>query len=824
MALARGMASLWMARMLAPPSMASSPCINQRLAATNNDFPKRKVFVKGDGTVTAGFDAAAIYVKPKQNVTLGNHGILQFAPSGTSFRNGLVGMYVDGGSLSTVILVENISRVGFAADETISQSNRGTGHRGIVIKRVADGVITITNVHRNRGNGEYASIDVRGSGTSSHGIYLTGGASAVTVLSDGPILATGDMFHYANANGVAPITFFYTEDVMQQGSITTRGGNDTLCIGVTRVAGNACYLNSTLYPDNISNGFGNAKLNLTAVRMGAGNNDRIFNRGRLILGTATTPTHAMPFTGVEELHLLPSTETFLTASYDTTQKSYRTITIGADLELYKAPINTPQPRLHFVLPADAPTTSTAVMELSVQFDSIGIDDNSVVLSQYGNTMGNNFYDANLRLLNSHNNFTLNSNGSLTVKWRLDINPSSLSCTNDFACTGGRASGEGALTKGISWNTLSLKKALIDNQDRSITFSFDNLASDINTTATGHGIDIDAIDQDLTISGDIAVNHQAKESSVQKRRVFVAGDGTLVGGFDAAAMRVVSSEAVTIDNQGDLFFRATSRTLNNSLVGIYAESRDDQDHTITIGNRAAIGAPSALFGSKDALPVTTWGSNHAGVIVKRNHDGIVSLTNHATGVIDVRVGSTAHAIVIDGGNGEDESPFSNRGMLFASGDIVNYASGDTIIKFTQDSPISRLSGGSITTAGGNDKVDIGCVSGCESLRTAAFISSSLSLGDGDDRFENYGTLYLTGGGNYDFDDGSDRLDNHGTLWWGNVNRTSDQLTLAGSPQVWLLHESTTRFYLARENDAFKAIPMAAGLFLGSTGSLTNVPTY
>ena len=133
----------------------------------------------------------------------------------------------------------------------------------------------------------------------------------------------------------------------------------------------------------------------------------------------------------------------------------------------------------------------------------------------------------------------NNNKDLRVSWSGGtaatspvlgtISPSSLTCGFDvikraLACHGGGAS----LVGGIVAPRLFKKAGIGNGLHSDATIYIDRLASDVNGTADGHGIEVRGATASSHIMDDVRLNYQTRTRTNQEKKIFVTGDGTATG--------------------------------------------------------------------------------------------------------------------------------------------------------------------------------------------------------------------------------------------------------------------------------------------------------
>ena len=241
----------------------------------------------------------------------------------------------------------------------------------------------------------------------------------------------------------------------------------------------------------------------------------------------------------------------------------------------------------------------------------------------------------------------------------------------------------------------------------------------------------------------------------------------------------------ITSWGALEFEHQGSEFNDSLVGIYGESRNNGAVTIVNGGRIG-------FGDGETVTNANRGKEHRGIFVKRAGTGAASITN--SGIIDVTSDATSHAIYVSGGTGD--ITVTNRGELnVTGGDVFHYgdAGGTAKVLFHHVSR-ERLTG-NITLRGGDDTIQIGDANN----HTPEWAFTKATLGSGDNV-----------------------IDNHGVMAWGAPSQTPT--ITGGVAKLQLRPASNTVFYIDYDTNAnpnaFTAIDINTNLELYGSGTAAS----
>lgn len=743
-----------------------------------------KTFVRGDGIVTRGMDAAAVFIKSRQVADPWIDTNLEFDHSGSSFNNGLVGIYADGGSGRVDIRVDDV-RIGFAANETVTGSNRGMAHRGIFVKAKGS--------RETRVRLWGTIIDVRGGGTNSHGIYLDyDSTKEVIIRNGGEIYASGDIFHYGTTSGTADIYFAQPDgtSIKSYGGITTRGGNDKLVFwrdsSITLTSMNLGGGNDIIANQGLINFLGG-----TGVTHAFGSGDNIIsNYGTIAFGNATNTSDKVTISGLDRFNMtIDSTLRFYLSR---TNNAFNPIRMGGAFYL-DAGFWGGAPILELHLPANytAPETLASFNLFHARFQLNYRD--RVTLQTVAARMS-----SSLRLFDSAGNvitrkITLTfGNNVIALSWQ----PMLVAANSNFTCryissskkvdclSGKMGTGTGGLGNGIDGQGIFSAASITSSITGDLTININNLGHHVNSSGTNHGVTMDGTIGSSRVTGNITLNNQTSTDATNKKTVFVTGNGTASGGLDAAALFVKSSADAKVVNHSNLEFEHSGTSFNNSLAGIYAESGNNGK--IEIDNYSRIG-----FSKNESVTKANRGTGHRGIFVKRSGSGTTTINNRSEkanlseqyvyGVVDARGNTSSHAIYIEGGTGA--VTINNHGSLLASDDIIHYgdSAGTAAITLNQKARYTAVTRGGITTRGGDDRINI----------------------------EYRGYLALT---SVDMGSGHDVIDSKGRLFLGDASNPSNNITFSGVEALNVHDLSTLGLYLSHTGSAFNKIEIDTDLTL------------
>ena len=367
-----------------------------------------------------------------------------------------------------------------------------------------------------------------------------------------------------------------------------------------------------------------------------GGADSITNRGIMAIGSSTQVSRYIGITGLETFTLAANStlRLYLDSLFGKVDISGTVTFNGSNdrdapiLELFLPAGYEPGSRSAFTL-IDA---SAIVLQSTLTFSELA---RRLVVRSHDGTV----YDGDFTLSRA-------TGGQLQLAW--GTIGEALNCRlvgTAITCSGGSASSfefVGGFDLDDIFRKISSLSSGVFTGDLTVNLgsSTASLAATVNTSGTGHGIELDGTVTDSRVTGSMTVNNQT--ASATKRDIQVRGT-------NKAALYVKSSVGVTIANGGNLVFSGTP--YNNGLRGIEAISSGTG--SMSISNAAAIGFATNC--------TTNCGTSHRGIFVNHAGSGTVSITN--SGTINLTgSGTAAHGIRVEAGTATEAVTISNTGTI------------------------------------------------------------------------------------------------------------------------------------------------------------------
>ena len=489
---------------------------------------------------------AGLYVKGRNAVTVVNGADVLFGSNNNQYASSLYGIHAIATGTGNLTVTNNFATtIGFSAACT---ANCGANHRGIAASHIGTGDIDIVNAGVIRVTNTVNAVGMVGILAE---LPSSSAAASVSIDNTGIIEARDIAINVVGGTGKTATLSF------NNGSRTSAliaywsqqfGGNSTVNIGSYAVV-----------TGGITGGSGNETVtvasggtwNINYNSSFGGGTDSITHRGIMAIGSSTQVSRYIGITGLETFTLAANSTLclYLDSLFGKVDIS-GTVTFNGSSDR-NAPI------LELFLPAGYTSGSRSAFTL--------IDASAIVLQS---TL--TFSELARRLIvRSHDgtvydgDFTLSraTGGQLQLAW--GTIGEALNCRlvgSAITCSGGSASSfefVGGFDLDDIFRKISSLSSGVFTGDLTVNFgsATESLAATVNTSGTGHGIELDGTVTDSRVTGSMTVNNQT--ASATKRDIQVRG-------ANKAALYVKSAAGVTITNGGNLVFAGTP--YNNGIAG------------------------------------------------------------------------------------------------------------------------------------------------------------------------------------------------------------------------------------------------------------------
>ena len=406
----------------------------------------------------------------------------------------------------------------------------------------------------------------------------------MTVTNQGSIATSGDVLR-VTGSGAADVSFSHDSSTALTGSFTLGAGDDTVTNKANRV------------------------MTITAIN-GGGGTDIIDNYGILSLGSQSQKTATVTMSSVDELRLRSDSvmRLYLTSSGSNLQK----IDTASALTLYGDTLKAVYLELHLPNGFTVRDTQSSfdlwdVTELKGIIGGTASASNLNTILSYltgrASLRDSSGADLNNRLL-----FFAKKAGAddiITLSWIPKPGSAPFNCQQDLSQINCRYTQLFAgLGNGIKLPELFARVDQLDSDSvigftrsftGNLTVNLSDIRTHINSSGTGHGIELDGTVLGSRVTGGLTLNRLNTETGVQVQ----------VRGTNKAAIYVKSRTSATVNNVTHLRFAGS----NSGLRGIEAISNGTGNVSVT--NSAAIGFATNCS--------SNCGTTHRGILA--NHAGL-----------------------------------------------------------------------------------------------------------------------------------------------------------------------------------------------------------